>query len=174
MNPALGKEGRVVAHTITLVPRCTHVRVWVPARVGDALARDTTVTRSKRAGGEARKGRGVKFRKGNQADRCVYTNTESSLLVCEHVKRRLACRKKKKKKRHSSQCDTRERALLCTSMYIYRKTYTFVRQLIRWRKVEREGEIQVDWTEIRIEKCETSNGAKIGRVQTYPCTNIAT
>lgn len=87
----------MVAHTITLVPRCTHVRVWVPARVGDALARDTTVTRSKRAGGEARKGRGVKFRKGNQADRCVYTNTESSLLVCEHVKRRLACRKKKKR-----------------------------------------------------------------------------
>lgn len=106
----------MVAHTITLVPRCTHVRVWVPARVGDALARDTTVTRSKRAGGEARKGRGVKFRKGNQADRCVYTNTESSLLVCEHVKRRLACRKKKKKEtaqqpmRHSR---TR------TSMYFY-------------------------------------------------------
>lgn len=87
----------MVAHTIMLVPRCTHVRVWVPARVGDALARDTTVTRSKRAGGAARKGRGVKFRKGNQADRCVYTNTASSLLVCKHVKRRLVCRKKKKR-----------------------------------------------------------------------------
>lgn len=42
-----GAGGGVLAHTIALVPRCTHVRVWVPARVGDAVARDTTVTRSK-------------------------------------------------------------------------------------------------------------------------------
>lgn len=42
-----GEEEKGCSHTIALIPRCTHVRVWVPARVGDAVARDTTVTRSK-------------------------------------------------------------------------------------------------------------------------------
>lgn len=54
-----GGREKGCSHTIALVPRCTHVRVWVPARVGDAVARDTTVTRSKRdGGGAARKGEG--------------------------------------------------------------------------------------------------------------------
>lgn len=47
---------------------CAGVRVWVPARVGDAVARDTTVTFETASGGAARKGRGGEIQKGDRAD----------------------------------------------------------------------------------------------------------
>ena len=100
-----------------------------------------------------------------------------------HVKRRLACKKKKKKKEKKKKKTKKERngtaadataekraLLYVVRTYVHGEKRAHVRSnYTRGRKVEREGKIQVDRTEIRIEKCESTGVAGIRRVKTYPC-----